>query len=102
MCIRDRYNTALDRAAVDGKKVDHAPMDLHVGSIAIKQFIENYHPFLTLHGHIHETVSLTGKWIEKNSDTFSFSGCHDGRELAVVRFDTNNLEKSSRVLIKTS
>lgn len=94
------YDTALDRADVDGKKVDHAPMDIHVGSIAIKRFIENYNPFLTLHGHIHETVSLTGKWIEKKGNTLSFSACYDGSELAVIRFDTQDLKNASRMIIK--
>ena len=75
-------------------------MDIHVGSIAIKRFIEKYNPFLTLHGHIHETVSLTGKWIEKNGNTLSFSACHDGSELAVIRFDTQDLKNASRMIIK--
>ncbi len=96
------YNSALDRAKLDGKSVDHAPMDLHVGSIAIKRFIKKYNPFLTLHGHIHETVSLTGKWMEKNENTFSFSACHDGSEMAIIKFDTNDLANSSRILVKTN
>ncbi len=96
------YNSSLDRAGLDGKKVDYAPVDVHVGSIAIKRFIEKYEPLLTLHGHIHETVSLTGEWREKKKETFSFSACHDGSELAIIKFDTNNLENASRRLIQTS
>jgi len=34
------YDTGLDRAALDGRSVDHAPLDVHVGSIAIRRFIE--------------------------------------------------------------
>ena len=33
------YNTNLDRAALDGMTVDHAPLDVHVGSVAIRRFI---------------------------------------------------------------
>lgn len=52
------YRTDLDRAALDGHKVDHAPLDVHVGSIAIQRFIEDRQPLLTLHGHIHEFVII--------------------------------------------
>jgi Icc-related predicted phosphoesterase len=93
------YKTKLDRAALDGKKVDHAPIDVHVGSIAIKRFIEKKHPFLTLHGHVHETVSLTGEWKQKISKTYSFSASHEGNELAIIVFDTEDLEKAERRLI---
>jgi len=92
------YKTHLDRVAVDGKMVDNAPLDVHVGSIAIRRFIEKKHPLLTLHGHIHESVGLTGDWREKFPKTFSFSAAHDGPELAVVSFNTDCLEKASREL----
>ena len=82
--------------------VDHVPVDIHVGSIAIRRFIEKKQPFLTLHGHVHETVRLTGEWKEKKGKTFCFSAAHDGAELAVIRFDTDSLENAYRELIKTS
>ncbi|NIV03410.1 hypothetical protein GWN26_03465, partial [Candidatus Saccharibacteria bacterium] len=56
------YQTSLDRAALDGKMIDHVPLDVHVGSIAVKRFIENRQPLLTLHGHIHESARLMGSW----------------------------------------
>jgi Icc-related predicted phosphoesterase len=96
------YNSNLDKADLEGKMVDYAPVDVHIGSIAIKRFIEKKQPFLTLHGHVHETVRLTGEWKERRGKTFSFSAAHDGDELAVIRFDTNDLEKASREIIKTS
>jgi len=96
------YNSNLDKADLEGKMVDYAPVDVHVGSIAIRRFIEKKQPFLTLHGHVHETVRLTGEWKERRGKTFSFSAAHDGDELAVIRFDTNDLEKASREIIKTS
>lgn len=93
------YKSYLDRADLEGKKIDHVPLDIHVGSIAIKRFIKKNAPFLTLHGHIHESTRLTGNWKQKFGKTFSFNASHDGSELSVVRFDTDNLEKASRELI---
>jgi len=96
------YHSCLDRADLHGKKVDHAPVDVHVGSIAIQNFIKNKQPLLTLHGHVHESASITGWWKEKVGRTYSFSAAHDGPELAVVRFDTDCLENATRELMKVS
>jgi len=93
------YNSYLDRAAMDGKMVDHAPLDVNVGSIAIQRFIKKKQPFLTLHGHIHESARITGHWKERFGRTYSFTAAHDGPELALVRFDTEDLENASRELI---
>jgi len=96
------YHSCLDRADLHGKKVDHAPMDVHVGSIAIQRFIKTHQPLLTLHGHVHESAQITGWWKEKVDRTFSFTAAHDGPELAVVRFDTHHLENATRELIPVS
>jgi len=53
------YNSYLDRADLDEKIVDHAPVDVHVGSIAIQRFIKKRQPLLTLHGHVHESARIT-------------------------------------------
>jgi uncharacterized protein len=81
------YRTSLDRAALDGIKVDHVPLDVHVGSIAIRRFIESRQPYVTLHGHVHESAELTGKWMDMLGSTYMFGGAHSGPELALVRFD---------------
>jgi len=96
------YNSLLDVANLDGKMVDHAPVDVHVGSIAIQEFINKKQPFITLHGHVHESARLTGSWKEKFGKTFSFSAAHHGPELAIVRFDTEKLEGASREIITVS
>ena len=93
------YDCGLDVAGYDDIKVDHAPMDVHAGSIAIKRFISEKQPFLTLHGHIHESYRLTGIWREHKGRSYSFSSVHDGPELALVRFDTEALNTASRELI---
>lgn len=93
------YQTVLDRAALDGKMIDHVPLDVHVGSIAIKRFIEEKQPLATLHGHIHESTRLTGQWSHKIGKTTCFNASHDGPELSVVKFDADDLGKVVRLLI---
>jgi len=93
------FETRLDRAALDGKMVDHVPLDLHVGSIAVRRFIETRQPAITLHGHVHESARLTGSWRDRIGRTWLFSGAHDGPELALVRFDPGDPEGATRVLL---
>ncbi|MGE5357959.1 MAG: metallophosphoesterase family protein [Bacteroidales bacterium] len=93
------HGTALDRAALDGVTVDYAPVDVHVGSIAIKRFIEARQPRATLHGHVHESARLTGRWSEPIGRTLAFSAAHDGPELALVRFDPRDPASATRELL---
>ncbi|NQU27452.1 MAG: metallophosphoesterase [Candidatus Marinimicrobia bacterium] len=93
------YQTTLDRAALDGKMIDHVPLDMHIGSIAIQRFISERQPKLTLHGHVHESTRLTGSWRDRSGKTHMFNAAHDGPELAVIRFDLTDLESAERVLI---
>lgn len=93
------HESALDRVANDGKMVDHVPLDLHVGSIAVRRFIEERQPLLTLHGHIHESARLTSSWRDRIGRTHLFGAAHDGPELALVRFRTDDLENARRDLL---
>jgi len=93
------YQTALDRAALDGKMIDHVPLDVHVGSIAVKDFIMKHQPLITLHGHVHESASITGSWLEKLGETVAISAAHDGKDLALVRFDPDDPQEITRELI---
>jgi Icc-related predicted phosphoesterase len=93
------HATALDRAAIDGKTVDHAPVDVHVGSIAIRRFIEARQPLVTLHGHVHESARLTGAWRDRIGRTVCLSAAHDGPELALVRFETDEPGAATRELL---
>jgi len=93
------YGTCLDRAALDGKLVDHVPVDVHVGSIAIRRLIDERQPLLTLHGHVHESTRLTSAWRDRIGRTHCFQGAHDGPELALVHFDTDRLEDARRELL---
>ena len=93
------YKSRLDRAALDGKAVDHTPLDVHVGSIAIQRFIEAGQPHLTLHGHIHESARITGSWHDRIGRTVMFSAAHDGPELALVRFPIEDPDSATRELL---
>lgn len=41
----------------------------HVGSTAVRQFIEDEQPRLTLHGHIHESPEMSGSWKDRIKKT---------------------------------
>jgi Icc-related predicted phosphoesterase len=93
------HRSSLDRAALDGHRINDIQVDVHVGSTAIRRFIEKRQPLLTLHGHIHESTRMTGSWQEKFARTHSFNASHDGPELALVRFDPYCPQKAVRELI---
>ena len=93
------YKTKLDRASLDGKMIDHVPLDVHVGSIAIQRFIKARQPLLTLHGHVHESSRLSHSWQDRIGKTYVFSAAYDGPELALVRFDLKNLDEATRELL---
>lgn len=93
------YDTALDRAALDGQSVDYAPLDVHIGSIAIRRCIEQNQPRLTMHGHVHESARITGEWMTNIGRTVCVSAAHDGPELALVYLDLENPENSTRELV---
>jgi len=93
------YRTRLDRAALDGRMIDGVPLDLNVGSIAVRRLIEERQPLLTLHGHVHESARLTGSWRDAIGRTRMFSAAHDGPELAIVRFDLADLDGATRELL---
>lgn len=93
------YKSNLDRADLDGRMIDFTPVDVNVGSIAVRKFIETRQPLLTMHGHIHESARLTGSWRDKIGATECFSAAHDGPELAVIKFDLKDPTEAERVLV---
>ncbi|MGB7294335.1 MAG: metallophosphoesterase [Candidatus Aminicenantales bacterium] len=93
------YQSKLDLSARAGKMIDHVPLDCYLGSIAVRRFIEARQPLLTLHGHVHESARLSGSWRDRIGRTHCFTAAHDGPELALVRFDPDNLEAANRELV---
>ena len=93
------HETHLDRVATDGHMIDHVPLDVNVGSIAVRRFIESRRPLVTLHGHVHESARLTGSWRDEIGPTHVFSAAHDGPELALVSFDLMDPGGATRELL---
>jgi Icc-related predicted phosphoesterase len=93
------YETVLDRADLDDRVIEHVPVDVHVGSIAVRRFIEERQPLLTLHGHVHESTRLTGEWRQQIGSTWCFNAAHDGPELALIWFDPDELGSAKRELL---
>jgi len=61
------YNTSLDLAS-KGE---------HVGSAAVRKIIQEKQPYITLHGHIHETVDISKKFLESINKTICMSVGND-------------------------
>lgn len=74
------YDTTLDRL-YDGTSV---------GSRAIRDFIEDQQPHLTLHGHIHESPTVSGTYWQKIGKTLSINPGQTSQRLSAVIFDANH------------
>ena len=79
------FNTKLD-VLYDGT---------HVGSVAVREFLEQKQPYLGLHGHIHESPDVSGDFKDTIGKTLVLN---PGSKTPVV-FDLNNLKKIERVNI---
>ena len=80
----------------DGVGLDRCNTGEHVGSKAIRNFIEKRQPLITLHGHIHEVVETSGKWWNKIRDTYVIQpGVPLGEgKVRIVLFDTDDIEET--------
>ncbi len=85
------YNTNLDMvyAAV------------HVGSLAVRRFIEQQRPYLTLHGHIHETIEVSNHFRDKINRAICLGVGNNAHEkgLAVITFDLYDLNSIKREVL---
>jgi Icc-related predicted phosphoesterase len=95
------FNTMLDHADFTDGISQRTPQGINVGSKAIRMFIDEKQPYITMHGHIHESVRITGQWKQPLGKTWSFSAAHDGPELAVIKFELNDPLSATRRLVKT-
>jgi Icc-related predicted phosphoesterase len=93
------YGTSLDKGDLKGQMIDHVPLDEHLGSIAIKRFIEERQPLLTLHGHIHESTAVTDRWSESIGRTVCINGAGEGGVLTLVRIDLKAPSEAKRLEI---
>ncbi len=84
------YGTYLD--VLGSRQVQ----DPHIGSHAIGNFIERFQPPVTLHGHIHESYHVSGRFYERIGSTLSISTCGIEEGLVLVSFDPTGKEDPKR------
>lgn len=91
------YDTPLDMIAPDNKYIKDG--QLHIGSVAIRNFIENAHPLLTMHGHIHETFAQSGdyKWQSRKSMSVTAANDFSSDTLSYVLFSLPTLSRVERL-----
>jgi Icc-related predicted phosphoesterase len=81
-------NTMLD--AAQGEK--------HVGSLAIRNYIETRKPLLSLHGHVHEFFANKGGWMERIGESWCMGvgNFPTSDEVIVIDFDTDKPDQAER------
>jgi Icc-related predicted phosphoesterase len=71
--------------------LDQMPRGRHVGSRALRAFIEQHAPPLTLHGHIHEAPQQSGHYAVQLGTTWCVNPGHDPPRFAAVVLDTEDI-----------
>lgn len=64
----------------------------HVGSVAVRRFIERYQPLATLHGHVHESAG-----IEKIGKTICVNPGQNERKFHYLTFNICDIENSIKL-----
>jgi uncharacterized protein len=72
--------------------LDIMPRGRHVGSHALRAFVERHAPPLTLHGHIHEAPQLSGQFAARVGVTWSVNPGNDQRRFHAVTIDTDDID----------
>ncbi len=75
------FKTSLDRL-FDGR---------WVGSRAIRAFIERHQPYLTLHGHIHESSEISGTYLDRIGETICINPGQSTEELYAAIFKVEDI-----------
>jgi Icc-related predicted phosphoesterase len=78
------FQTNLDRL-FDGR---------WIGSRAIRAFIERRQPYLTLHGHIHESSEISGTYLDQIGKTICINPGQATEELYAVVFELENVSET--------
>lgn len=91
------YNTPLDMIAPDNKYIKDG--QLHIGSMAIREFIEEKQPLITMHGHIHETFDESGDYKWRSGDSMAITASNDfsSDTLSYVLFSVPDLARVERM-----
>ena len=94
------YKSALDLADLNNVTIEHVPVDPHIGSIAVQRFIEEKQPLITLHGHVHESSRLTGRWLQKIGRTICINGSSDESDFSFIQIDLEQPGDAERIIIR--
>ena len=75
-------------------KLDVIASGAHVGSRAIRAFMEKEQPYLTLHGHIHESPQMSRSFIDRIGSTICINvgSSYPENKLNTVIIDIDNLD----------
>jgi Icc-related predicted phosphoesterase len=71
--------------------LDLMPRGRHVGSRALRAFVERHAPPLTLHGHIHEAPALSGQYAVRIGATWCVNPGHEPGRFHAVTLDTDDI-----------
>jgi uncharacterized protein len=71
--------------------LDQMAREKHVGSRALRAFIEQHTPPLTLHGHIHESPQMSKRYATQLGATWCVNPGHDARRFHAVALDTDDI-----------
>ncbi|HEX5689761.1 MAG TPA: metallophosphoesterase [Roseiflexaceae bacterium] len=71
--------------------LDQMPNQRHVGSRALRAFVERHAPPLTLHGHIHEAPQQSGRYATQIGATWCVNPGHEPHRFAAVMLDTEDI-----------
>lgn len=93
------FGTNLDMTTADNPFLKDGQR--HIGNLAMRQFIEAHQPLATLHGHIHETVTVSGQFMDKLGRTVNLGVGNDysSNHLAVVVMDPALPQQAQRILL---
>ena len=78
------------------------PNGAHIGSKAVREFIEREQPLLTLHGHAHESFEISGQFKEVIGKTISINpgSDYDKDKLNAVVFDISNFKDIKHIKVE--
>lgn len=78
-----------------GTALDVIHGEVHVGSREVRKFLEARQPLLSLHGHIHESPAVSGRFADRIGPTICINpGQRMGSTLHAVWFSWDDLEGS--------
>jgi len=93
------FHTPPDNTNLD--QVIHGFSKAHVGSMAVRKFIEQSQPYITLHGHIHETVIVSGSFKDQIGKSICLApgNYSKGSDIAVIVLNLYDPQSAKRLIL---